>query len=98
MKIKHYLLQILATFSLTVIASTLSSYSMRALSAETKPLSAQTIEERLANIRENLIERGQQTKAQVNLSSSQENANNSKIAQWGDWYNSWYNSRRFSNY
>lgn len=95
MKIKHYLLQILATFSLTVIASTLSSYSMRALSAETKPLSAQTIEERLANIRENLIERGNQ----INLSSSQENgANNSKISQWGNWDNSWYNSRRFSNY
>jgi rSAM-associated Gly-rich repeat protein len=98
MKIKHHLLQILATFSLTVIASTLSSYSMKALSAETEPLSAQTIEQRLANIRENLIKTGQQRRNQVNLPSSHKNANNSKIAQWGNWDNGWYNSRRFSNY
>jgi rSAM-associated Gly-rich repeat protein len=93
MKIQHYLLQILAAFSVTV----LSSYSTKVLSAESKSISEQSIEARLTAVREKLQEMSEQSPPNLMNSGNA----NIKIAQWPNYWSNWGNwgnARRWYNY
>lgn len=91
MKTKYYLLQILATFSVSAITLMIGCYSAQMVSARTIPTSEQSIETRLANIREKLKE----IDSLLNLTSDDENSNEFETAQWPNYWNNWNN---WSNY
>lgn len=87
MKTKYYLLQILATFSVNIITLMIGCYSAQVVSAETIVKSEQTIETRLANIREKLKE----IDGLLNLTSDDSNSNEFETAQWPNYWNNWSN-------
>ena len=106
MKTKHNDWKVLQLFTAAVIAGIVSSALLNATaSVQATIISELTIEERLARVRENLKQRGEElTDPSYILSSSQENSetedrdtvlgqwwpNWSKWSKWNDW-NNWPN-------